>query len=278
MIKNKLYRRTFLSTILCLFFAPAMAVGQTVTGMISGAVTDASGQVIQNATITLVSETTGDRRTVTTNDTGGFVFAAAPPGIYTITVDQRGFRKFERKGNVLTANERLSIGNIALVIGDLAETVTTTASGTPVQTESAEHSALISSKQLELISTRGRDVISLLRILPGVSYQGQNELGGSSGGGVQIPNIQGGRNTASVINVDGVRGNDMGGPDFLSSSINFDAIGEVKVLLNGYQAEYASNLGAGVNIILGISFTARFTHLRTIEALALRGPHLSEHA
>jgi len=205
--------------------------------------------VNRNATVTLVSESTGDRRAVTTNDAGGFVFAAALPGTYTITVDQRGFRKFERKGNVLTANERLSIGNIALVIGDLTETVTTTASGTPVQTESAEHSALISSKQLELISSRGRDVISLLRILPGVSYQGQNELGGSSGGGVQIPNIQGGRSTASVINVDGVRGNDMGGPDFLSSTINFDAISEVKVLLNGYQAEYANNLGAGVNII-----------------------------
>ncbi len=249
MIKNKLYRWRFLSTILCLFFASATAVGQTVTGTISGTVTDASGQVIQNATVTLVNERTGDRRTVTTNETGGFVFAVTPPGIYTITVDQRGFRKFERKGNVLTANEHLSIGNLALVVGELTETVTTTASGTPVQTESAEHSALISSKQLELVSTRGRDIISLLRILPGVSYQGQNELGGSSGGGVPIPNIQGGRSTSSVINVDGVRGNDMGGPDFLSSSINFDAIGEVKVLLNGYQAEYANNLGAGVNIV-----------------------------
>jgi Carboxypeptidase regulatory-like domain/TonB-dependent Receptor Plug Domain len=249
MIKNKVCRWTFLSTILCLFFAPATAVGQTVTGMISGTVTDASGQIIQNATVTLVSERTGDRRTVTTNDAGGFVFAAAPPGIYTITVDQRGFRKFERKGNVLTANEHLSVGNIALVIGELSETVTTTASVTPVQTESAEHSALISSKQLETISIRGRDVVSLLRILPGVSLQGQSEAGGGSGGGSQIPNIQGGRGMFSVVNVDGVRGNDLGGPDFFGSTVNFDAIAEVKVLLNGYQAEYANNAGAGINII-----------------------------
>src|SRR5262245_13966562 len=249
MIKNELYRWTFLSTILCLFFAPATAVGQTVTGMISGAVTDASGQIIQNATVTLVNERTGAARTVTTNDAGGFVFAAAPPGIYTITVDQKGFRKFERKGNALTANERLSIGNIALVIGELSETVTTNASVTPVQTESAEHSALISSKQLETISIRGRDVVSLLRILPGVSLQGQSEAGGGSGGGSQIPNIQGGRGMFSIVNVDGVRGNDLGGPDFFGSTINFDAIAEVKVLLNGYQAEYANNAGAGINIV-----------------------------
>jgi hypothetical protein len=212
-------------------------------------VTDAAGQAIQNSTVTLVSERTGDKRTATTDDTGGFVFPALLPGSYTITVDQRGFRRFERKENVLTANAHLSVGRIELVVGEVTETVTTTASGTPVQTESAEHSALISSKQLQAISIRGRDVTSLLRILPGVSYQGDNELGGGSGGGTPIPNIQGGRASVNMFNIDGVRGNDMGGPDYFSSTINFDAIGEVQVLLNGYQAEYASNSGAGVNIV-----------------------------
>jgi hypothetical protein len=252
MVRSMLYRWKLLSAILCLSFAsfaPATAVGQTVTGTISGTVVDTSGQIIQNATVTLVSERTGDRRTVITNDTGGFVFAAVLPGTYTVTVDQKGFRRFERKGNVLTANEHLSAGKIELVIGELTETITTTASGTPVQTESTEHSALISSKQLQALSIRGRDVVSLLRILPGVSLQGQSEAGGSSGGGTPIPNVQGGRASWSMINIDGVRGNDMGGPDYFSSTINFDAIGEVKVLLNGYQAEYANNAGAGVNII-----------------------------
>src|SRR4030095_4116781 len=152
MVRNELYRWKFLLAILCLSFASAAAVGQTVTGTISGTVVDGSGQIIQNAAVTLVSERTGDRRIVTTNDTGGFVFAAVQPGIYTIAVDQKGFRKFEHKGNVLTANEHLSAGKIELVIGEVTETITTTASGTPVQTESTEHSALISSKQLEAIS------------------------------------------------------------------------------------------------------------------------------
>jgi hypothetical protein len=64
-----------------------------------------------------------------------------------------------------------------------------------------------------------------------------------------FPNIQGGRNTWNTFNVDGVRGNDLGSPNVFSSTVNFDAIGEVKVLLNGYQAEYASNSSANVNII-----------------------------
>jgi hypothetical protein len=215
MVRSMLYRWKLLSAILFLSFAPfapATVVGQTVTGTISGTVVDTSGQIVQNATVTLVSERTGDRRTVSTNDTGGFVFAAVLPGIYTVSVDQKGFRRFEHKGNVLTANEHLSVGKIELVIGEVTETVTTTASGTPVQTESTEHSALISAKQLQALSIRGRDVVSLLHILPGVSLQGQSEAGGSSGGGAPIPNVQGGRASWSMINIDGVRGNDMGGP------------------------------------------------------------------
>ena len=249
MVRRDTFGWSLFLTILCLWLVPAMAVGQTITGTISGTVVDGSGQIIQNASVTLLSERTGDRRMVTTNDAGGFVFVAVLPGSYTLTVDQRGFRRFESKGHVLTANEHLSAGNLALVIGDVSETITTTAAVTPVQTESSEHSALLTPKQLESISIRGRDVTSLLRILPGVSYQGDNELGGGSGGGTQIPNVQGGRASWNMINVDGVRGNDMGGPDYFSSTINFDAIGEVKVLLNGFQAEYASNSGAGVNIV-----------------------------
>jgi hypothetical protein len=73
---------------------------------------------------------------------------------------------------VLTANEHLAVGELAMKVGEMSETVTTVAEGTPVQTESTEHSALLSSKQLELISQRGRDVTTLLKILPGVAYGG----------------------------------------------------------------------------------------------------------
>ena len=57
----------------------------------------------------------------------------------------------------------------------MTETVTTTAEGTPVQIESSEHSAQLTSVQLELISQRGRDVTTLLKILPGVAYGGESE-------------------------------------------------------------------------------------------------------
>lgn len=234
---------------LCLTLAGVSAVGaQTVTGAVSGTVLDPSGNAVAGATVTLTNEGTKDARVLTTNEDGAFRFTAVLPGTYTVKVEQRGFSSFERKGNVLTANEHLAVGDLALRVGQVNETVTTVAEGTPVQTESTEHSALISSRQLEQISIRGRDVTSLLRILPGVSLTNQSEtLGGNFGS--SSPNIQGGRNTWNMLNVDGARGNDLGSPQNFSSTINFDAIGEVKVLLNGFQAEYAGNGATNVNII-----------------------------
>jgi hypothetical protein len=238
----------FLS-VLCLLgalWAPGLA--QTVSGKISGTVVDATGQVIAGANVTLANERTKDTRNVTTNESGDFLFNAILPGSYTVKVEQRGFSAYQQQGIVLTAAEHRSIGEVQLKVGQVTETVTTTAEGTPVQTESTEHSAVITSKQLELVSIRGRDVTALLRVLPGVSLQGQSESAGN-GFGSGVPNVQGGRNSWNTLNVDGVRGNDLGSPNIFSSTVNFDAIGEVKVLLNGFQAEYASNSSASINII-----------------------------
>lgn len=231
---------------LCVSQSPSLS--QTVTGTVSGTVVDSSGSALSGATVTLMNERTGDARTATTNESGLFVFAAVQPATYTIKVEQQGFRTFQRQNTVVAANDKISVGELILTVGQINETVTTTAEGTVVQTESGEHSAQLTSKQLELISQRGRDVTSLLKILPGVAYGGESESAGG-GFGSGIPQIQGGRNTWNTLNVDGVRGNDLGSPSTFSSTVNFDAIGEVKVLLNGYQAEYTSNASAAVNIV-----------------------------
>ncbi len=239
-------QRCLLFALLC--FSSLATPAQTVTGTITGTVVDPSTQVIAGAKVTLTNDRTSDARNTTTNESGNFLFPAVSPGTYSVKIEQTGFRSLQRQGFVLSANDRLSLGDLQLTVGQIGETVTVTAEGSLVQTASSEHSAQVTSKQLEQISIRGRDVTSLLRILPGVSYQGESESAGNSFGS-GVPNIQGGRNTGNTMNVDGVRGNDLGSPSIFSSTINFDAIGEVKVLLNGYQPEYASNSSASVNII-----------------------------
>ncbi len=239
-------------TSICLFVLAAVlwssAGAQVITGTIGGTVVDSTAKVIPGARVTLISERTGEARETVTNDAGVFLFPALQPGAYTVKVEHEGFRPFQRTGNVLTANDRLSLPQIERSLGSVTESVTVTAQGAALQTSSAEHSALLASKQLEMIAIRGRDVISMLRLLPGVAQRGDQEfLGGSFG--TSTPNIQGTRNQWNTVGVDGLSGNDLGSPEVFSSAVNLDAIGEVKVLLNNYQAENGRNGGAFINII-----------------------------
>src|SRR5436309_2951808 len=72
------------------------AAAQSVTGSISGAVTDLTGGVLVGATVTLQSDKTGAARTATTNEEGRFAFAALEPAVYTILIEQRGFQRLEK--------------------------------------------------------------------------------------------------------------------------------------------------------------------------------------
>jgi hypothetical protein len=231
--------------------SPVGLLAQSVTGTVSGAVADSSGQAVPGATVTLLSERTGEARKTLTNQAGAYTFPSLQPGAYTLRVELQGFRTHERKNNVLTANEHLALGVVQLAIGSVTETVTVAAQGTAVETRSSERSAVLTPDQMAMVAVRGRDVTALLKVLPGVTaseaFTEQESLGGSFGS--RVPNIGGARESFSTITVDGLAGNDMGTPAVFSSTLNLEAIGEVKVQLNNYRAESGRTGGATVSIV-----------------------------
>ena len=241
-------RRTAVGLVFAALLAPPHALAQSVSSTVAGAVVDQTRQSLPHATVTLVNELTGDLRSTETNETGAFVFAAVQPATYTVRVELSGFTTYELRNTAVPPNEQLSIGTVQLNIGSFAETVTATSQGSIVQTLSSDRSALITSTQIEQVADRGRDVVSLLRVLPGVAYQTPTDSPGGNFG-TTTPNINGNRATWNTMTVDGVVGNDLGSPQVFSSSINFDAIGEVQVELNNYRAEYGRNGGPVVNIV-----------------------------
>src|SRR3989441_3595315 len=149
---------------------------------------------------------------------------------------------------VLTANEDLALGEVKLKTGQVTETVTISSEGQIVEKESTDLTARLTSDQLNLISTKGRDITSLLRLIPGTSNDDDIEAVGE-GFGTNLPNISGQRGRSTVTTIDGLNASEPSGSNKISMTINQDAVGEIKVLRNNYAAEYGNNGGAMITIV-----------------------------
>jgi hypothetical protein len=235
----------------CLLLLAGIANAQTISGVVSGRVVDTTGAVIPGAGVTLISQATGTQRETVSSETGDFVFAAVLPGRYTVRVELPGMKRLEKTSINITASERLAIGDLVLEIGALTETVEVTAVGTPVQTESADRSSLLTPDQLQALATKTRDYISLLQALPGVILDppalfGTKDILGITEG----PKISGLRQELSSFMVDGVAMNNLNSRGWSYGPITMDAIAEVKVQQNNYPAEYGRGGGAIVNVVV----------------------------
>src|SRR5262245_51522670 len=72
-------------------FLSTPLAAQTVTGTISGTVTDQNGAVVAGASVTLVNDLTNEKRDQVTNDSGRFNFASVQPGTFTLKIAHQGF-------------------------------------------------------------------------------------------------------------------------------------------------------------------------------------------
>jgi len=201
---------------------------------------------IAGATVTLTSGDTGLKTAQTTGSAGEFTFTAVLPGRYSVAAEMAGFKKAEKTDLNLTAAERLSAGEFRLEVGDISQSVSVDASGTPVQVASEDRSGLLTSAQIDTLMARGRDFLSLLRVMPGVVPSTDSDAIGTR---TAYPNAQGMRISYPSVAIDGVSNNDLGSSQTTPTPINMDAVGEVKVLMNNYQAEYGRTAGVLVQAV-----------------------------
>jgi Carboxypeptidase regulatory-like domain/TonB-dependent Receptor Plug Domain len=241
-------QRLLATCLVGLLAVPAVLEAQTTSAELRGSVVDQQQSAVAGATVTLENEGTSDTRTATTNDGGLFVFAAIVPGTYRVKIDSPGFATFRQTGITINANERRGLGMLQLQIAGLETTVAVAATSAVIRSTSSETSSSLNAQQLSDLVTRGRDVVNLLRVLPGVTATGDvTSVGGAFG--TSTPNISGVRAEMNTVSLDGQVGQDNDLQGFFQSSTSLDAIAEVVVLRNNYQAEYGRNGGAVVNII-----------------------------
>jgi hypothetical protein len=235
--------------IVSLFASAAFAQRDLAT--LVGTVTDPSGAVVVNAKVTITEVGTGQVYSVLTSGTGDFVRPALKPSVYSITVSAPGFRTAEQKDVLLKAGERTGI-EIRLTVGDAGQTVEVAAAAPLLQTESTQVGASMNSKTLTDVPLGGqRNFAYLARLSPGVvpAEPGARDAanGGFSAGGVR----GNGQNNFLLNGVD----NNVNTIDFLNQTSyavgpSVEAISEMSVQTNGFNAEYGRAAGAVINVNL----------------------------
>ena len=258
---SRRYLRSFPIFCILAAFLTSVARPQTTSGTIVGTVTDQSGAVVPSAKITLTDEATKDTRETTTKESGEFVFAALRPSTYTISVETAGFQTFRQTGIVLASSDRLSLGSLRLTVGQSTESVTISAQAPAINTEGSDTAPSLNQVQLASIPIAGRDVMALLRVLPGVGSMAMSPWGeipasdpagtASNGGqfGSFTPNVGGARLFWNTVLVDGQVGSNPDFPGLFMAAISMDAVSEAKIISHNYTAEYGRNPGPTISLV-----------------------------
>jgi hypothetical protein len=241
------YKR--LALLLVLFSATVVLA--SITGTISGIVTDPGNAVVPGAEITATSVQTGVAQTVTTDAKGFYSFPALPIGTYTIRVRRQGFKDFEQQNITIDANSSIR-ADAQLQVGAVEEHVIVSSTAVHVETTSTQMGEVITGESITSIPLNGRSYTDLMATQPGVvpTSTGEYDAGFNPSGDLNAGNlsVSGMRESANGFMVNGgdvEEGGNMGA----AVIPNLDSIAEFRILTNNFDAEYGNYMGGLVNVV-----------------------------
>ena len=240
-----------------IFGGGLLAIGQQITGSITGTVKDNQGAVVASATVKATNADTGFSRPVFTEGDGTFHIQYLPVGKYTVEVEAAGFKKFVQENLVLTVDQTQTL-NVILAIGVLSQTVTVTEAPPLVDTTTAELGRTVDTAEIIGLPLVNRNVYTELSLTPGVQSNSASGSGNANG----TPNFQIGLPSTQVVVNGGI---DEGVPMvsyYLDGGINMtglrnygnplpnpDALEEFRVETSDFSAEYGRMSGAVVTAV-----------------------------
>lgn len=232
---------------LLICFAASPGVAQTITGAVTGTVTDPSGAVIPNVRVTATNTATNIANTTQSNDAGIYNFPFLPIGDYTVEAEAQGFKKAVLGPFRIEVNQIARV-DVRLAIGQVTESVEITDIAPVLQTESTQTGAVLNSSRLTDLPLNGRNFASLTLLVPGtISTNPQNmTTSGRFQNQGSRPYVNGNREQTNNFLLDGIDINDSI-DNRIGYQPNVDAIGEVKVLTGNAPAEFGNSAGAIVN-------------------------------
>ena len=233
---------------------------QSISGTITGIVTDPSNSVVANSPLKLRDMNSGSVRDTVTNHDGYYTFASVVPGVYELIVSAPGFDTYNRKSITLRGGDKLNV-NVGLKVGNTSNTVVVTGDVDLVQpVDSGEKADRLTSKELDNFIQLGSNAAEFIKIMPGfgisngtsnsASYNGQSMgINGNGDGGSQSPlngaySYNGLPSNSLDITADGAHVSDPGCNCATPVNPNSAMISELKITMSNFNAE--SQKGPGV--------------------------------
>lgn len=160
-------KRQLCLTLLVALCLTGLAFSQTDTGRVFGSITDSSGAVVPNATVTLTHTSTGRVITAKTSASGEYTVNALPIGHYHETVTLQGF-KTAATDFALEVSQVLEV-NLKMETGAVSTTVEVTGDAALVDTATSSAGEVIQGRQVIDLPLNGRNFTTLALLTPGVS-------------------------------------------------------------------------------------------------------------
>jgi hypothetical protein len=246
-----------LLVLLCLLICVVGVYGQTITGSVTGTVTDQTGATVPNATVTAVNVSTGVTTTTQTNDAGIYNLRFLPVAQYKLNVQGKGFSPRTIGPFALEVSQQATM-DVKLGIEGTTESVEVTANAAPIlNTENATTGESITAQTATEVPLNGRNFSSLTLLVAGAitpNVAAQNNVGRAAYNGGTF--INGNREQTNNYLLDGADINESI-DNYIGYSPNVDALAEVRVITGNATAEYG-NANGGQMVMVTKSGTNQF--------------------
>ena len=248
---SRLIRRIIPLALVALVWAglPAPAHAQATRGTILGTITDQTGAAMPGATVIATETRTNVSHDTVTNETGNFTFPNIPDGIYNIKAELQGFKTVVREGIRLTVNTSIRV-DLALAVGELAETVTVSGETPLLQTDRTDTGRTLESIQVTAMPLSfNRNFQGMMATVPGASrpYKPHSEFFNSQDS--LSSEVNGQSRLANNVLIEGLDNNQRTG--LLTVLIPpAEAIDAVSVTTSNYDAEFGRAAGAVTSVTL----------------------------
>ncbi len=232
------------------------AFGQGERTSITGTVTDASGAIVVDASVTARDTATNVETKTTTNSAGLYFITSLPPGNYDLTVAKTGFETSTVTQIPLTLTLVATI-NVKLHIGSVNQTVSVTANAVQLESQSSALQSTITTRSVQELPNIGASPLAYAALAPNVvPTTGQQGLGSAAIGSATNAQMGGGLAQQNGYLVDGAesRGTNENGTAY---AVPLEAVSEVRVDTTTYSAEFGRAIG-GITQVATKSGTDQF--------------------